>query len=593
MMLQVNRFLVLLAMTLILASLLAIEGRISLQAPAEPLAVQLSHPTGYYEKGIRLRMDVADPEAVIRFTTDGSQPKATNGAAYERPLFLAADPESVVVVRARAVAEDGTLGPEESATYILGLEATLPVVSLIVEPDDLWSGDRGIFTNPGNKGPEWERATEIVYLDESKRVGFGAPGGLRVHGGQSRWIKKKSFRLYFRSEYGMNELEYPLFPDGELTRFKRLILDAGGQDQPNNASNGTLLRKPLVAALAKETEVIVSETQYVLLYINGQPWGAYILRERMDPIYFADRFGVGDLDILGSLVYDPEPLAGDWAHWDELMAYVASNDLNDPDHYDYVTSQIAMDNFIDFHALLLLTGNLDWPQRSQDRFHPHVQGGKWHWFLWDSDITFGLTFGDGVLPDPTGWLLTEDKESQRKRIAQEEDQLFRKLMEVPEFKLAFVRRMESLLNTTFQPEAIVAELDMLADEVSPNMDQEIQRWHSSGDWAANVEQMRQYAYQRPEIIRQYVIEELALTGTVHLEFGPAKGGSVIVNGMLLPELPWSGVFFTGVPIEVKALPGDGYRFIGWEPTELPQTEAITLTNYFPERISPRFERVSG
>jgi hypothetical protein len=213
--------------------------------------------------------------------------------------------------------------------------------------------------------------------------------------------------------------------------------------------------------------------------------------------------------------------------------------------------------------------------------------------LWDSDITFGLTFGDGVLPDPTGWLLTEDKESQRKRIAQEEDQLFRKLMEVPEFKLAFVRRMESLLNTTFQPEAIVAELDMLADEVSPNMDQEIQRWHSSGDWAANVEQMRQYAYQRPEIIRQYVIEELALTGTVHLEFGPAKGGSVIVNGMLLPELPWSGVFFTGVPIEVKALPGDGYRFIGWEPTELPQTEAITLTNYFPERISPRFERVSG
>jgi hypothetical protein len=391
----------------------------------------------------------------------------------------------------------------------------------------------------------------------------------------------------------MNELEYPLFPDGELTRFKRLILDAGGQDQPNNASNGTLLRKPLVAALAKETEVIVSETQYVLLYINGQPWGAYILRERMDPIYFADRFGVGDLDILGSLVYDPEPLAGDWAHWDELMAYVASNDLNDPDHYDYVTSQIAMDNFIDFHALLLLTGNLDWPQRSQDRFHPHIQGGKWHWFLWDSDITFGLTFGDGVLPDPTGWLLTEDKESQRKRIAQEEDQLFRKLMEVPEFKLAFVRRMESLLNTTFQPEAIVAELDMLADEVSPNMDQEIQRWHSSGDWAANVEQMRQYAYQRPEIIRQYVIEELALTGTVHLEFGPAKGGSVIVNGMLLPELPWSGVFFTGVPIEVKALPGDGYRFIGWEPTELPQTEAITLTNYFPERISPRFERVSG
>jgi hypothetical protein len=87
-----------------------------------------------------------------------------------------------------------------------------------------------------------------------------------------------------------------------------------------------------------------------------------------------------------------------------------------------------------------------------------------------------------------------------------------------------------------------------------------------------------------------VIKELGLTGTVDLAFEPAKGrGVVIVNGMVVPELPWSGVFFTGVPIEVTALPADGYRFAGWEPADLPQTRTLILRDNFPERIRPLFE----
>ena len=593
---QVNRGLFLLGLAiLLLVPLWLLESRLGQQTELEPMAVQFSRPTGYYEAGIRLGMDVAAPGALVRFTTDGSLPTATNGTEYDEPLFLSADPESVVVVRARAIAEDGTPGPEASATYFLGLEATVPVISLIVEPDSLWSWDRGIFFRPGDKGREWERSSEIVYLDDSKRVGFSAPVGLRVHGGASRWSEKKSLRLYFRSEYGLAELDYPLFPDGQLTNFKRLILDAGGQDQPSQAGNGTLLRKPLVTRLAKETEVIVAESQPVVLFINGQLWGVYHLRERMDPIYFADHFDIGDLDILGSLYYDPEPMAGEWIHWDELMSYVELNDLSQPDHYEYILSQIDVDNFIDYHALQLFIGNLDWPQKSQDRFYPHIQGGKWHWFLWDSDITFGPDFGGGVLPDPITWLLTrEEANSGRKQIAQQENQLFRKLMANPEFELAFVRRLEALLNTTFLPEAVIAELEILVDQVGPDIYYEIHRWQSSGNWTDNIEQMREYARQRPDIIRQNAIEELGLSGTVNLEFGPARGrGSVSVNGMILPELPWSGVFFTGLPIEVTAIPDGGYRFAGWEPSELPQTETITLFDEFPERIRPRFERVGG
>lgn len=591
-MFRLNRTLLLLGLAvLILIPIWVLEGRLGQSSAAEPMAVQFSHATGYYKEGIQLRLDVAAPDARVRFTTDGSLPTASNGTDYTKPLYLTDDPESVVVVRARAITEDGSLGPEASATYFMGLDATLPVLSLIVEPDDLWSEERGIFFRPGDKGREWERLSELVYLDDSKRVGFVAPAGLRVHGHQSRWSAKKSLRIYFRSEYGLAELNYPLYSNGEITAYKRLVLDSAAQDQPAEAGNGTLLRKPLVSRMAKLTDVIAAEDRPVILFINGKLWGIYFLRERMDSIFFADHFGIGDLDILGYYPFDPEPFEGDWIHWDELMAYVESHDLNDPDHYEFIQSQIDIDNFITFHAFQILIGNIDWPQKSEDRFHPHVQGGKWHWFIWDSDWAFGLAKGSGVFPDPVTWLLTEEEaETGREQNRRQVSLLFRKLMDNPDFELAFIRRLEALLNTVFLPEVVVAELDSLAEQVGPDIDFELLRWQSSGNWVESVEQMRNYVRKRPDIVRQNVIKELGLAGTVELTFDPAKGrGSVMVNDMLVPELPWTGVFFTGVPIEVTALPADGYRFAGWEPVNLPQSKTLMLTDYFPERIRPRFE----
>ena len=577
---------------LVLVPLWVLEDRSERPVVSDPMAVQFSHPTGYYEDGIRLKLDVAAPGATVRFTTDGSEPTAANGTDYDKPLYLPADPESVVVVRARAVASDGLLGPEATATYFLGSETALPALSLMVEPDDLWGGEEGIFFHAGDAGRAWERPTEIVYLDEMKQVGFAAPAGLRVHGHSSRWFAKKSLRLYFRPDYGMAELQYPLFPDGELTSFKRLVLDSGGQDMPAEAGNGTLLRKPLVTNLMEDSNIIAAETKPVVLYINGQLWGIYLLRERMDRIFFADHYGIGDLDILGYVSFEPEPLEGDWTHWDELMAYVETHDLSDPEHYEMVLSQIDLANFIDYHAFQILLGNLDFPQTSRDRIHPHVQGGKWFWFLWDSDWAFGLAKGSGGFPDPASWLLTdEEADSGRKQTNQQESLLFRKLMDNPDFRLAFVRRLEGLLNTTFLPESVIAELDSLVEEMGPDIDYELMRWQSPGNWPDSVEQMRQYIRRRPNVVKQHVVKELGLSGTANLTFDVARGdGSVMVNGMLVPDLPWSGVFFTGLPLEVTAVPADGYRFAGWEPAELPQTETITLLDQPPERISVRFER---
>jgi hypothetical protein len=60
---------------------------------------------------------------------------------------------------------------------------------------------------------------------------------------------------------------------------------------------------------------------------------------------------------------------------------------------------------------------------------------------------------------------------------------------------------------------------------------------------------------------------------------------------LVQDLPWQGVYFQGIPIQVTAAPAPGFRFAGWGPGSLPQNPAITLTVSGPLTVTPRFEVV--
>jgi hypothetical protein len=106
-----------------------------------------------------------------------------------------------------------------------------------------------------------------------------------------------------------------------------------------------------------------------------------------------------------------------------------------------------------------------------------------------------------------------------------------------------------------------------------------------------VQELRDFARRRPDIVRQHAVERFNLNGTAHLTFNPPASGSgtVAVNGMVLPDLPWQGVYFQGIPVQVTAAPAPGYRFAGWDPPDLPQTPAITLTLDAAQAVTPRFD----
>jgi hypothetical protein len=582
---------ILLAM-LALAVVYSFETACQARAQAASAMVPVfSVPGGYYDHDILLEIDAPPSSSRVIFTVDGSLPTRANGSVYVRPIRLGAP--AVTVVRARAVFPDGRLGPVVSASYFVGVQATLPLVSLIVDPDDLWDAENGIYANPSERGEAWERPVDVAYVDQDRRSGFQIPAGVRIHGHGTRGFPKMSFRLYFRQEYGASRLEYPLFSGSEVTTFKRLVLHNSGQDRPVFPhTNWTHLRNQLATELAFQLDGLAPNSRPVLLFINGELWGIYQLRERLDRFFLADHYGVEEADFLEApdVRGQSDVVMGDREDWDRLQRFLETHDLADPASYAYVESQVDVANFIDYNILQIYASNDDWPHQNVHQFRPSVPGGRWHWMFWDSDRGFAAQPVGRVDANIVAHLLEYDD-----RYTDGRDMLLlRRLLGNPGFRERFLSRTADLLNTTLAPLSVIDRIDALATELEPDVAYEASRWSVSSNWAANVESLRDFARRRPDFVRQHMVESFDLAGTATLTFEPpASGGYVAVNGFLLEDLPWQGVYFQGVPIQIVAVPAPGYRFAGWEDADLPQTASIAWTVGGPRTFAPRFECIAA
>jgi hypothetical protein len=558
-------------------------------ATLEPV---FSHPGGYYDGDIQVKISAPDWQSGVIFTLDGRVPTYTVGSTYAQPIRLSADTQAVTVIRARTVLPGGELGPVVSASYFVGLPVELPVMSLILDPDDLWNPEHGIYANPDERGTEWERPVDVTYVDEDRRLGFHVLAGVRIHGGRSRGYEKKSLRLYFRQEYGVSRLAYPLFAGSDVQSFKRLVLHSGGQDYPvSRLGNWTLTRGALITSLASELGGYAPCNQPVLLFINGESWGIYHLRERLDGDFLADHYAIEEADFLeaADVAGQRNVIMGDREHWDHLMQFVEAHDLAEPANYAYVQSQIDVAASIDYNLLQIYAANTDWPQRNVRQFRPRVQGGRWHWLVWGGAGAFGANVGSRVDSNTIAQLQNYNIPETGKGNAL----LLQKLLENPAFLEQFLSRTADLLNTLLSPASVIGQIDVLAAALEPDIAYETARWSSLADWASNVQALRDFAQRRPGFVRQHLAERFDLSGTAQLAVGPSADGSgtVAVNGFVIPDLPWQGVCFQGIPVRVTAAPTPGFRFAGWNPPHLPQEPTITLTLSVAQTITPRFEPI--
>ena len=526
------------------------------EAPISPSSI-FSPPPGVYADTLLVELTPLNAEGQIVFTTDGTIPSPTVGMLYQQPIRIDAEHPDVTIVRAVEVV-NGIPGPVYTASYAVGLDAKLPVVSLVAEPADLWDSERGIFVNTWERGQDWERSVHLTYLDPDKGLRFSVPGGLRIHGAEPFDAHKQSFRLYFRNDYGVAQLDYPLFADHpkqpETSQsYKRLLLQSG-----DRSGHWTLFRDQLVARIATDLGLGAAQGHFVQLFVNGEAWGIYRLSERIDRFFLEANYGIQRADV----VQNGKAREGSDDEWDALLDWAEVHDLSDDANYAYVKTRIDLDNFTDFAVLQLY---FDFP--SQDLFAVRSRAGRWFWVYGGGSQEFAQ------YPEAPFSAL---------KVSEYKDDfalLLRQLLGNPQYRQLFSLRAADLLNTVLEPAALSREVTDLAQGLSADIRYEAARWPLPLSWEENVQLLQAFVKERPEYLRSEIMEisDVQTCAALRLAMGESGGGRIFVNGFSIDTLPWEGCYFTGADVQVIAVPDPGYVFSGWQRSEDAGTVARILS----------------
>jgi len=279
--------------------------------------------------------------------------------------------------------------------------------------------------------------------------------------------------------------------------------------------------------------------------------------------------------------------AGDASHWNATFSYFEDHDLSIDENFQHTQSLIDVKNFTDFQVFQIYGANIDLVSNLV-KFRPRTPEGKWQWIMWDTDHAFALESYNPVSHNTLAWATRDRPQPDLGPPWDDESTLWstlilRKLLENREYRGYFINRFADLLNTTFNPENVIAKIDALASIIEPDIPLEIARWSgewggSFEEWLANVEKLRDFARRRPHYLRQYIVDAFGLIGIASLTIEPPSGeGSVKVNTIMPTSYPWHGTYFQGIPVTLQAQPAPGYEFAGWSDPSLPHSATVAIS----------------
>jgi hypothetical protein len=620
--------------------------------------ITASHKSGNHQERFELELFVDDPSATIFYTIDGRNPEQhgipyqgsisvhdrsqlpntislipTNpiapGDAYrEAWLPPSGNVAKLYALRARALLSNQTWGPEFMAHYLVDESQSnrhnLPVVSVIVHPDDFFGYQRGIYV-PGitggnyyERGSDWERNAHWAFWDRDTAL-VSQHLGVRIHGGTSRNRPRKSLRFYAREKYGPSWLYYPLFPDKNTNKYKTFLMRNGGNDWSESLFRDAFIQRLMHGI----TTMDLQYARAAVLYINGEYWGIHHLRDRFDERYLEANHGLNpdSITILENRSVLSEGMPEGKLHYDSLFTFTTTQPINEPSKWVEVEKRMDVDNYIDYLCLQIFSRNTDWPGNNvaywrnmapfnSDSLHPG--DGRWRWLPFDLDFGMGLNFDyvqqSGAAHGPNNAFhntlkFALDPSGPSWPNPSWSTALFRSLIQNEGFVRRFVSRYADLLNTVFKSAYALQVLDSMEQGLRPEMDRHIARWNQPDRqrWENELKKMKDFLKIRPGVQMAQTDSEFALGGTDTIQCEIVGKGSIVVNSLRLekgekyysdPIFPWKGVYFKNVPVRCIAIAAPGYRFSHWEGVPEGSTDTIWINIGEYNKIVAHFEEES-
>ena len=185
-----------------------------------------------------------------------------------------------------------------------------------------------------------------------------------------------------RSKYGDNRFDASIFSKRDYTEYQSFLLRSSGQD-----TNKTRMRDSTLSALAEGTSVLYQETELCVVYLDGTYWGHYNIRERINTASICQFEGwEGDEDNIDLVKANTNVMQGSNDTFAKLVEWVQKNDTNTDEAYQVIGSIIDIQNYIEYMAIQMYTGNTD--TLNVKRYRNSNADGKWRWVLFDLDWAF-------------------------------------------------------------------------------------------------------------------------------------------------------------------------------------------------------------
>ena len=468
---------------------------------------------GLFKTGDVVTVALSAPgDCRIYYTTDCTDPTPSS-LLYTGPITIT----GTTILRARAY-RDGCLPSQMDAhSYLFDVKnggGTVYVASMVSDPYNLTSEEAGILVKGPNATSEypygergkganfwmdWEREAHVELFRPDGSSLLSQECGIMLHGTHSRSADQKPFKVIARSKYGSNRFSASIFSRRDYDEYQSFVLRTGSQD-----AKRTRMRDAVLQQLAVGAGLMYQEYEIGVLYLNGQYWGQYNLRERVNAESICQWEGwEGDEDALDLIRGNDTVMQGSDATMQALIEWLKTHDLNSDEAYEAVDAAVDIDNFIAYMAIEMYTGNTD--TLNMKRYRNPGRDGKWRWVLFDLDCGFDIDT-DSV----SRWL---DPEGMG-RGKNTDNRLFVACMRNARFREKFLMYLGERMATTFTADYVVGLIESFYHGVKSITPDHLARWGlDESDYREEMEYLVSYARTRPERMLYFLktAENLRLT----------------------------------------------------------------------------------
>ncbi len=507
----------------------------------------------------------------IYYTLDGSEPQ-TNSSLYSSPIVI----DTTTVIRARRIQTGFLPSKIVTQTFIINESFSLPVVSLSTDPKNLWDDSLGIYTvgtngikgrcgDIGNYNQDWERPVHIEFYETNGILGFGIDAGVKIHGGCTRKFEQKSLAIIARNKYGIGSIPYKIFPNREFNEYKSIILRMSGNDHYH-----TFIKDAVLQSLVEPLSLEHQAYRPCIVFLNGKYWGIYNIRERISKEYLAHYQNL-DPENIDLLKGKYTAVKGDSKHYKNMYSFFKNHDISIDSNYSYVSNLMDIENYISYMISEMYFVNVDWFPYNRRFFRPKTANGRWRWILFDTDLGFSLADTTRYKMNMINYVTDTSKYP---------SVIIRGLLNNEKFKRKFINTFADYYNTIFRNKVLIHNTDSIKSMIVNEMPKHSSRWKYPTIywWNIFIERLKLFGTKRLEAMRDNFIDNFNLNDmmTLNLNINNPNAGAIHVNTFDVTNFPWSGKYFSNIPVKLKAKSKSGYKFLYWKDNDSIVTENTDL-----------------